>query len=293
MKARSLLPLFATLVFTATARSESPGQPRPDGSLPGGPMAERLKHRLEELHRDGKHEEAKRLEGKASEMWERRRGNAPGGHRAGPPAGMPPVNPGERAEHLAEAAKHLRAAGIPVSPEQLERMAGKAGERMTPRPPFKPGGGPGAGSGSSPWHRPFQPMSKPAPGGGSPMEAMHDEIRALAKQVQELRAIVQGQRGGPQPSARPEDRSRGGDRRSEPRKHSEHRGDKPHGDGAHADKPHEDKPHEDKPHEDKPHEDKARREEHKDDAPAPGAGNEPRRENPARPEGASRRRTEG
>ena len=110
------------------------------------------------------------------------------------------------------------------------------------------------------------------------MEAMHDEIRALAKQVQELRAIVQGQRGGPQPSARPEDRSRGGDRRSEPRKHSEHRGDKPHGDGAHADKPHEDK---------------ARREEHKDDAPAPGAGNEPRRENPARPEGASRRRTEG
>ena len=176
--------------------------------------------------------------------------------------------------HLAEAAKHLRAAGIPVSPEMLEkfsqRSSGKPGEHpwfshrgqsdggspggfgerphfpskdgAAPagaprfdamqkhfgsrfgRPGFPPAPGMGAPGqppvphmpGTAPegprvnaMHRGFggmqgmherqapSPGANPGPGAGPAPDAVQNEIRALAKQVQELRAMIQ-QRGGAQ-----------------------------------------------------------------------------------------------
>jgi len=269
MKTPILVPLFAALVFTGVARSENPGQPHPDGPPPAGPMAERLQHRLEELRRDGKNEEADRLQRHAREMWEHHRGNPQGGRREESHRGMsmPPVSPGERADHLAEAAKHLRAAGIEVSPEMLERLGHRAPGKMEHRWP----GSPGEGGGSASGQPPFLPRGGPAPGAGagSPLEAMHHEIRTLARQVQELRGMIQHQRGGepnrgsqdrnfqrPNDAEHRGDRARGEQHRDQPaapeaaREHRDgqprHQGDdRPRGEGnppPHGDRPHGDAP---------------------------------------------------
>lgn len=216
MKAHLLVPLFAALVLTGTARSETPGQPRPDGPPPGGPMAERLKHKLEELRREGKNEEAERLERHAREMFAQHRGNPQGEHREGSHGGSPGANPGERAAHLAEAAKHLNAAGIHVSPEMLERLGRHFEGKKHERPHFSPGAqrSPGEHPGGMPGHPGGSPQGGPGPGAGSPMEAMHNEIRTLARQVQELRTLIQQQHGGMP--------NRG---QHEPAKAGEHRGD--------------------------------------------------------------------
>ena len=213
------------MIFAGTARSQSPGQPRPDGPPPSRPMAERLKHRLEELRRDGKQEEAERLERRVREMRERLREKPQGERRGESRRGTPAVSAGEREGHLAEAAKHLRAAGINVSPEMLERLAHASAGRMKSghqsswgpsrwgrtdsaggRPSFAPkagaefGGGPRLNamhrrSDRSSGRPEVPPMGKMAPGAGWPMDAMHNEIRMLVKQVEELRAMMQ-ERGG-------------------------------------------------------------------------------------------------
>ena len=195
MKAHLLAPLFAALVFTGTAQSQNPGQPPHDGPPPGGPMAERLKHKLEELRREGKNEEAERLERHAREMFEKRGGNPQGGHREGSQGGSPGGNPGERAAHLAEAAKHLNAAGIHVSPEMLEKLGHHFDGNRHERPNFSHGspGSPGEHPGGGPGRPGFPPQGNAGPGAGSPMEAMHNEIRTLARQVQELRGMIQRQ----------------------------------------------------------------------------------------------------
>lgn len=200
MKTHILVPLFAALVFTGMARSENPGQPQPGGPLAGGPMAEHLKQRLEELRRAGKHEEAGRLERHAKEMWEHQGGNPQGERRGNPPGerreeshrGTSPANPGERAAHLAEAAKHLRAAGINVSPEVLEKLGHRSDGKTGNRPSGSPGDHPSSGQG----RLALPSKGGPAPGAGSPIDALHGEIRALARQVQELRGMVQQRRGG-------------------------------------------------------------------------------------------------
>ena len=234
------------MVLTGTARSQSPGQPRPDGLPPGGPdgpMAERLKHRLEELRRDGKKEEAERLERRAHEMMAFRHGNPQGERREESPRKTAAVNPGERERHLAEAAKQLREAGINVSPEMLERLGHRGGgtvnshsrnsNPMNLRSQSSSGshnawaGGHNAWAGGAPWQDQFMqhrvgkafgagprvntmhtrsgsPSGRPgvppagsiAPGAGSPLDAMHNEIRVLAKQVQDLRSMMQPPHGG-------------------------------------------------------------------------------------------------
>ena len=251
MKAHILVPLFAAFVFTGMARSETPDKPRPDGPPPAGPFAERLKHRIEELLREGKKEEAERLKNHAREMWEHQRGNPQGEHREDAHRGMPPGSPGEREAHLAEAAKHLHAAGINVSPEMLEklgqRFAGKQGHRQP--------GSPGERGGSAAGRPPFPPRGDAAPAAGAPLEAMHNEIRTLARQVQELRAMVQREHGG-EPSRG--ERDRGVQRPNE----GEHRGDKPQG-------------------------------EHRPDHPAAPEAARERHDGPARPLGDDRPRGEG
>ena len=271
MKSHLLAPMFAALIFTGAARSENPGQPRPDGSPPGGPMAERLKGRLEELRRDGKREEAGQLERHAREMWQKQRGNPQGEHRDGSPGGTPPGKDGERAGHLAEAAKHLNAAGIRVSPEMLERLGHKFGGRHESRPPLA-GGSPGDRSSGGPSRPPFSPREGAGPGAGSPIEAIHKEIQTLAKQVQELRTMVQQQRGGG-PGVRPPEQRRDGQPNPGPQSPGVRR---PDGGGHRAEQPQAE----------------ARREH----SPAPGAAGERREEarghdvgNP----GARRPQTEG
>ncbi len=189
MKTSLLAPLFAALVFTGAARSENPDQPRHDGAPSDAPSPERLRRRLEELHRDGKHEEAERLQRHAREMWEQHRGDFQSKDREEAHDGRPSGSPGEREAHLAEAAKHLHAAGINVSPEMLEHLGHRApgmhGHRSPGEHAERAGGPP-----------PFAPKGGPAPGADAPLEAMHNEIRALARQVQELRAAVPRQHGG-------------------------------------------------------------------------------------------------
>ncbi|MEO6741379.1 MAG: hypothetical protein ABIP20_14110 [Chthoniobacteraceae bacterium] len=211
MKAHLLAPLFAALVFTGTAQSENPGKPPHDGPPPGGPMAERLKHRIEELRREGKNEEAERLERHAREMFAKRGGNPQGGHHEGSPGG----NPGERAAHLAEAAKHLNAAGIHVSPEILEKLGHRFDGKKHERRDFSHGSPRSHGSAEEhssgmPGRPGLSPQGNAGPGAGSPMEAMHHEIRMLAKQVQELRGMVQQQRGG-QPNRGPHEPAKAGE----------------------------------------------------------------------------------
>jgi hypothetical protein len=201
MKARILLPLFAALVFTGTARSETPGQPRPDAPPPDAPSPERLRHRLEELRREGKNEEAERLERHAREFFEKHRANPPGERREESRRGNPPVSPGEREGHLAEAARHLHAAGINVSPEMLERLANRARGKFAAHPPVAPGSR-SEHADRAPVRPPFPPRGEVAPGAGSPIDALHNEVRALAKQVQELRNIVQREHGGARPEQR-------------------------------------------------------------------------------------------
>jgi len=215
MKARFFIPLVSALIFTGIARSQTPDQPRPDGPFPPGPMPERLRHRLEELHRDGKHEEAEHLERHVREMWGHRRGDGQGMTHGNPPdvrgaeprPPMPPASPGERAGHLAEAARHLHAAGIDVSPEMLEKLGHRSDGQMR-RAPISPGPA-GERRGMVEGRPPIPSAGGPGPGVGSPLEAMHGEIRALARQVQELRMMVQQQRGGQGPALRPGDAKRG------------------------------------------------------------------------------------
>ena len=255
----------------APARHEAPGQARKEGAFQGGPIADRIKGRMEQLRRDGKGEQAENFAKHAREMWEQRRGNAQGKGGAESHGDKPAVSPGERAGHLAEAAKHLRAAGINVPPEMLEKLGQRAGAQggnhpwfshrspQSPgdhaaRPQFPPkdGAAPNAGShfdamrkhfagrserpasppvpnpapgAGSPGQHPFPPMTGPAPGGsrvdamhsrsgvmpqrpsfshpanpapgaGAPSDSVQNQIRALAQQVQELRSMLQQQRGG-------------------------------------------------------------------------------------------------
>jgi hypothetical protein len=262
-----------------------PWQARKEGPFAGGPMAEKFKARIEALRREGKGEQAEQFAKRAREMWAQRGGDFRGGRGGaggGSHAEKPDQQPGERAMHLAEAAKHLKAAGIPVSPEMLERFVQRApgnsrqhpwfphrsqrwvgspggfGER--PHFPSKDGavpGAPGAGSrfdamrrhfgggagrhgfppapgAGSPGQHPFPPMGAPAPEeshgrvdamqrgpGGMPEhhgfaphmnrapgsaptpDAVQNEIRALAQQVRELRAMIQQQHGAPNPAPMP------------------------------------------------------------------------------------------
>ena len=267
------------------ARLDAPSQARKDGASPGGQMADRLKGRIEQLRREGKGEQAEQFAKRAREMWEKRRGESASGGRGESHGDKHAPKSDERAAHLAEAAKHLNAAGIHVSPEMLgkfgQKSSGKSeqhpwfshrsqrsegspggfGERphspsndgaapgagsrfdamrkhfgsASGRPPFPPA--PGAGSpgqhpfppkgapspegpqgprvnamhrspGGMPGHQPVPPQANRAPGAG-PSDSVQNEVRALAKQVQELRAMIQQQRGAA-PNAAPMPQGGGG-----------------------------------------------------------------------------------
>ncbi len=259
MKASLLAPLFVALVFTGTAHSQNPDQPHRDGPPPG-PMTDKLRHQIEELNRDGKHEEAERLQHHAREMWAQRQREFQTQHRDDSHRSGASGSPGERETHLAEAAKHLHAAGINIPPEMLERLAHRSSEKMGSRSEGSRADGPrfegSRGEHSESAHPPFPPKS--APGAGAPLEAMHNEIRTLARQVQELRGMMQRQQGGEasrkehdvkrpiegehrdrpaaprehgdgQPRPQGEDRPRGESRPLNPPGNPPH-GDRPHGD---------------------------------------------------------------
>ena len=188
------------------ARPDAPVQARRDGPFAGGPIAERLKGRIEALRREGKGEQAEQFAKRAREMWEKRRGGLAGGDRGKSHGEKPAPKSDERAAHLAEAAKHLNAAGIHVSPEMLEKFGQKSSGKPERRPLFshrleRPAGSPG--------HHPAPPQANRAPGAGPSSDAVQNEIHALAKQVQELRAMIQEQRGGA-PDAAPMPQGGGG-----------------------------------------------------------------------------------
>ncbi len=219
----------------APARHEAPGQARKEGAFQGGPIADRIKGRMEQLRRDGKGEQAENFAKHAREMWEKHRGNPQGKGGAESHGDKPAVSTGERAGHLAEAAKHLRAAGINVPPEMLEKLGQRAGAQAgnhpwfshrspqspgdhAARPQFPPKDGPAPGgsrvdamhsrSGGMPQRPAFSHPANPAPGAGTPSDSVQNQIRALAQQVQELRAMLQQQHGGmpnpgPQGGGRP------------------------------------------------------------------------------------------
>ncbi|MCX6981340.1 MAG: hypothetical protein NTV08_11395 [Verrucomicrobia bacterium] len=222
------------------ARPDAPAQVRKDGPFAGGPIAERLKGRIEALRREGKGEQAEQFAKRAREMWEKRRGGLAGGDRGKSYGDKPAPRSDERAAHLAEAAKHLNAAGIHVSPEMLEKFGQKSSGKPERRPLFshrleRPAGSPGGfgerrhfpskdgaapGTGSRidamhrgpdgmPGHHPAPPQANRALGAGPSSDAVQNEIRALAKQVQELRAMIQEQRGGA-PDAAPMPQGGGG-----------------------------------------------------------------------------------
>lgn len=209
------------------ARPDAPAQARKDGPFAGGPIAERLKGRIEALRREGKGEQAEQFAKRAREMWEKRRSGLAGGVRGKSHGEKPAPKSDERAAHLAEAAKHLNAAGIHVSPEMLEKFGQKFSGKPEHRPWFshrseRPAGSPGGfgerrhfpsndgaapGAGSRfdamhrgpdgmPGHHPVPHQANRAPGAEPSSDAVQNEIRALAKQVQELRAMIQQQRGG-------------------------------------------------------------------------------------------------
>lgn len=148
------------------------------------------------------------MERQAREMLERHRANSQEGRSEGRHPGPTPGNPSERASHLAEAAKHLRAAGIDVSPEQLERLGHKFPSRMGDRPQGFPGGH----EGNFPRRGTPAATGNVAPGGAPAMDEMRNEIRNLARQMQELRGIVQQRDGGQKSSARSGEARRDGER---------------------------------------------------------------------------------
>ncbi len=257
----------------APARHEAPGEARKEGAFQGGPIADRIKGRMEQMRRDGKGEQAENFAKHAREMWEKRRGNSEGKGGSRAHGDKPAVSPGDRAGHLAEAAKHLRAAGINVPPEMLEKLGQRAGAQAgnhpwfshrspqspgdhAARPQFPPkdGAAPGASSRVDAMHsRPGVMPQRPAflrpanlaPGAGAPSDSVQNQIRALSQQVQELRSMLQQQRGG-MPNPGPQG---GAVHRPNPGEHHDNPG-RPHAEGrppGHPPIPGDDRPRGDAP----------------------------------------------
>lgn len=123
-----------------------------------------LKERIEELHKAGKHEEANALRDKlAGELMEQRK------HPQKPVAEGPSEG---RLEHLGEAIKHLRAAGMHDVASNLEKAAAQMREQL---------------------------HASKHPGVGK------DEIHALREQVEKLQHAVEELRGQMRQAAPQED----------------------------------------------------------------------------------------
>ncbi len=103
MKILILLPIIGTLACATLSLAEDNEKPRAEMQE----KLEKAKHRIEELHASGQHDEAERL---AQRLRQEMR--SPGdGDRS------------DRAQHIMEAVKHLRAAGLNEPADSIERMA--------------------------------------------------------------------------------------------------------------------------------------------------------------------------
>ena len=132
----------------------------------GGDKLEAAKRRIEELRKAGKNEEANQLERRVREAGQKRRdGDKP--HKDGKirdgdkdPADKPRDGErggDERMQHIEQAVKHLRAAGLH---EQAERLTQMVREQHG------------------------QPNRQPGQQGGAPHEQMHRELREMQMQTQ-------------------------------------------------------------------------------------------------------------
>ena len=113
---------------------------------------EAAKRRIQELHEAGQHEEADRLAKRLSEGT---------GHQG---------DPHERMQHVAEAIKHLRAAGLNEQAENLEQMMRK----MQQKPEGHEQAGPREGG---------DPMPRA-------MREMHEQMINMQRAIDELREVI-------------------------------------------------------------------------------------------------------
>lgn len=159
---------------------------------------EQARRKIEELQREGKHEEAEQLKRRIAGVMAEKHGGPPGGHD-GPP-GKPAEGPA-KIRHLMEAIRNLREAGLNEPAESLEKVLHKMKEDFERRQ--KEGGeharGPeGEGRRKEPPHpgpeagprrgAPQGPGAEPNP--ARELHAIREQVEKLSRAVEELRAQV-------------------------------------------------------------------------------------------------------
>ncbi len=284
MKTRFLIPVLA-LTAGLCARAQTPGAPPPPpppGPPPGAGQSPPKQG-------PGSADERRDHYRKMAEQFRQHRGAGPNSEqrdqlrhrmeefrkheqqRSG--RGAPQGKPEDRAQHIAEAMKHLRVAGLGEMAERIEEMLKKqqGGHGPTQRP-----GGPQSQSG--PGRRPpmaSQPphFSRPAPmnpgasgnagrqpGSSGNNDDLREQVQKLARQVEELKNLVQNKAGDHKPRAAQTEPRRGTpdarpqpQREGQPERRPEGEQPKPQGDRERRDAPPEQRrPEGDRPRGDRP-----------------------------------------
>ncbi len=137
MKSRNLITIIAALAYTGAAYSQTPDQPRPDGPRPDAAMADRIKSRIEQLRKDGKNEEADRMEKRVKEYKDKMSAAHHDGQTKAPDKAPDQKREAARKEmmSLAERMKkhlveELRKDGKNEEADRVDAMAKKFAEKM-------------------------------------------------------------------------------------------------------------------------------------------------------------------
>jgi len=233
MKAQILLPIL-TIAAGIAARAQAPNIPPPPPPPPQSPG---------DAQRQGPGPQDDRREHYRKMAEQFRRHHGPAG------ADQPQVNPRERAEHISEALKHLKAAGLGPMAARIEEMLKKMHDgpgrgKSRSGPPQAQQQRPQRPPGPPPFGRPAPippggPRAHGAPGarpdaGG--VGELREQVQKLARQVEELRNSIGrrmeeprgGPRGGEHPEGRPAPRRDQPD--AKPPGGDEHKSRRPEGD---------------------------------------------------------------
>jgi phage shock protein A len=191
----------------------------PESGPAGAPLAEpereklrqqlqAIRQKVEQLEREGKHEDADRLKQEAQAIMARMypRGSEPGpGARRSPSSGDVEA----RVQHLRAAAENLKAAGLQADADRLLRMAEqiKNEPRSESRPNYEPTTRRTAASDvrneARSEGRPNEGRRPPAdsrsgPGAGNGVQELRSELQQMHREIQELREQIKrlAERGG-------------------------------------------------------------------------------------------------
>ena len=137
MKIPALLPLVAALFCANVSPAQEPEKPAAEVRE----KMQKAKREIEELRAHGNHDEAQRLEERVRAEMQKQMAKRAQSERHGDAADAGEMP--DRMRHIAEAIKHLRAAGLNEPAERIERMAreeqqkSRVGEQPVAREEFQ------------------------------------------------------------------------------------------------------------------------------------------------------------